>query len=146
MKKNDLGVFMVVELATHERLVVAINSISGINFSILLDEYDHDLRHETDKALDIIAVLRPESGSLSDMLVTDNYLWKREPPVDWAVDTKILVWDNDSRGAKKTRKHFSHFKNGMYFAFDSGKTSFTGSSDDAIPWRYAEIYKEGADV
>lgn len=66
---------------------------------------------------------------------------KELEPIDWAVNTKVLVWDGDN-SSRKVRGHFSHFKHGIYFTFDSGKTSFTGSISDVIPWQHAEIYKE----
>lgn len=52
-----------------------------------------------------------------------------KPMPDLNVDAKVLVWGNNNI---KHRRHFSHFKNGQIFTFDSGSTSFTKLHDDSV--------------
>lgn len=62
-----------------------------------------------------------------------------EPLVDWskvAVDTPILVRDsNDHRWFKR---YFAKYENGSVFAWDCGRTSWSGD-EHATPWELARL-------
>ena len=47
----------------------------------------------------------------------------QKPLPDLEVDTKVLVWGDNNN--IKHRRHFSHFRDGRIWTFDSGSTSFT---------------------
>lgn len=61
-----------------------------------------------------------------------------EPPVDWskvAVDTPILV--RDSANLEWTKRYFAKYENGSVFAWDCGRTSWSG--DRCTPWELAKL-------
>ena len=71
--------------------------------------------------------------------------WHKENTlkVDWSkvpVDTKIIVWDNDSKNYK-VKRHFAKFENGEVYAWDNGETSWTVKKDKYVPtkWDNAEL-------
>ena len=45
-----------------------------------------------------------------------------KPLPELEVDAKVLVW-NDPK--QKHKRHFSHFRDGVIWTFDAGRTSFT---------------------
>ena len=62
--------------------------------------------------------------------------------VDWfkvPVDTKILVSDD---GEHWVRRYFAKYENGRVYAFYDGATSFTGSNESLLGWKYAKLYEE----
>lgn len=61
-----------------------------------------------------------------------------EPKVDWSnvkVDTPILV--RDYEGQEWARKYFAKYENKTIYAWDSGRTSWTG--DGVTEWKYAKL-------
>lgn len=61
----------------------------------------------------------------------------QKPLPELEVDTKVLVWKNPN---EKHKRHFSHFKNGTIYTFDSGATSFSKLHENSItPWSYWEL-------
>ena len=68
--------------------------------------------------------------------------YEEEPEVDWskvAVDTPILV--RDSKGESWHERHFAKYENGIIYAWDDGKTSWTAEGF-ATMWRYAKLAEE----
>jgi len=64
----------------------------------------------------------------------------KEPPIDWSkvpVDTPILV--RDSQDNKWFRRHFANFKDGIVYAWDDGRTSWSSLSDEVVDWKYAKL-------
>lgn len=65
-----------------------------------------------------------------------------EPTIDWSkvpVDTKILV--KDKFDSTWTKRHFAFYKNGVVYAWRSGKTSYTvKNTDDTYRLDYAKLY------
>ena len=62
----------------------------------------------------------------------------KEPEVDWSkveVDTPILV--RDYEGQEWARKYFAKYENKTIYAWDSGRTSWTG--DGVTEWKYAKL-------
>ena len=62
--------------------------------------------------------------------------------VDWSkvqVDTKILVSED---GEDWVRRYFAKYENGRVYAFYDGATSFTGSNESLLDWKYAKLYEE----
>lgn len=60
-----------------------------------------------------------------------------EPEIDWskvAVDTPILVSDDNKNWY---RRHFAKYENGLVYAWDAGKTSYT--TDVTTYWKYAKL-------
>ena len=61
-----------------------------------------------------------------------------EPEVDWskvAVDTPILVRDTEDE--QWERRYFAKYENETIYAWDSGRTSWTG--DGVTEWKYAKL-------
>ena len=59
--------------------------------------------------------------------------------VDWskvAVDTPILVSNN---GDYWRRRYFAKYENGMVYAFNGGKTSWSNHGEEPIAWEYAKL-------
>lgn len=62
----------------------------------------------------------------------------KEPPIDWSkvpVDTPILV--RDSQNVKWIHRHFAKFEDGVVYAWEDGKTSW--SSLTKTDWKYATL-------
>lgn len=68
----------------------------------------------------------------------EDYKEPEEPKVDWSkveVDTPILV--RDYEGQEWARKYFAKYENKTIYAWDSGRTSWTG--DGVTEWKYAKL-------
>lgn len=68
----------------------------------------------------------------------EDYKEPEEPEVDWnnvEVDTPILV--RDYEGQEWARKYFAKYENKTIYAWDSGRTSWTG--DGVTEWKYAKL-------
>lgn len=68
-----------------------------------------------------------------------DLIWEREPKTDWskvAVDTKILVRNSTNVWIKS---HFAKFNDGIIYAFDHGKSSFTGT--ELYAWKHTMLYE-----
>ena len=62
----------------------------------------------------------------------------KEPEIDWSkveVDTPILV--RDYEGQEWARKYFAKYENKTIYAWDSGRTSWTG--DGVTEWKCAKL-------
>ena len=90
-----------------------------------------------------------------ERLVSFNYMSEIaeldfEEVVDWskvAVDTKILV-SNCINGAGEViewrKRYFAKYENGIVYAWNDGKTSFTAELDGScMDWEFAKLYEEG---
>ena len=67
-----------------------------------------------------------------------------EPQIDWSkvpVDTPILV--RDSQDDEWLHRHFAKFKDGVVYAWDDGKTSWSLLSLDKVDWKYAKLAEDG---
>lgn len=71
--------------------------------------------------------------------------WHKENTlkIDWSkvpVDTKIIVWDNDSKNYK-VKRHFAKFENGKIYAWNNGLTSWTVKKDkySSAKWGNTEL-------
>lgn len=67
----------------------------------------------------------------------------RSPEVDWstvAVDTPILVSDTETDGW--IRRHFAKYEDGVVYAWDEGKTSFTAKAHECTGWYHAKLAEE----
>ena len=70
----------------------------------------------------------------------EDYKEPKEPEVDWnnvGVDTPILV--RDYEGQEWARRYFAKYENETIYAWDSGRTSWTG--DGVTEWKYAKLAK-----
>ena len=66
-----------------------------------------------------------------------------EPSIDWSkipVDTPILVKNNHDD--EWLRRHFAKFEDGVVYAWDDGKTSWSLSSLGKVDWKYAKLAEE----
>lgn len=66
-----------------------------------------------------------------------------EPQIDWSkvpVDTPILV--RDSQDDEWLHRHFAKFKDGVVYAWDDGKTSWSLLSLDKVDWKYAKLAED----
>lgn len=62
----------------------------------------------------------------------------KEPEVDWSkveVDTPILVRFNEH--TSWVRRHFVKYEDGVIYAWNDGRTSWT--EDDVTAWNYAKL-------
>ena len=67
----------------------------------------------------------------------------KEPPIDWSkvpVDTPILV--KNSHDDEWLHRHFAKFEDGVVYAWDDGKTSWSLSSLGKVDWKYAKLAEE----
>lgn len=65
-----------------------------------------------------------------------------EPKVDWSkieVDTKVLVRDKEDNNWDK--RYFAKYENGIIWAWNDGKTSFTSNYFEMTNWKYVKLYK-----
>lgn len=65
-----------------------------------------------------------------------------EPKVDWSkveVDTKVLVRDSKENNWK--HRYFSKYEDGIIYAWNDGRTSFTSDYSEMTEWKYAKLYK-----
>ena len=68
----------------------------------------------------------------------EDYEEPEEPEVDWnnvEVDTPILI--RDYEGQEWARRYFAKYENETVYAWDSGRTSWTG--DGVTEWKYAKL-------
>lgn len=68
----------------------------------------------------------------------EDYKEPEEPEVDWnnvEVDTPILV--RDYEGQEWANRYFAKYENKTIYAWDSGRTSWTG--DGVTEWKYAKL-------
>lgn len=68
----------------------------------------------------------------------EDYKEPEEPEVDWnnvEVDTPILV--RDYEGQEWARRYFAKYENKTIYAWDAGRTSWTG--DGVTEWEYAKL-------
>ena len=75
---------------------------------------------------------------LQTIWLMEEYEESKEPKVDWSnvkVDTPILV--RDYEGQEWARKYFAKYENETIYAWDSGRTSWTG--DGVTEWKYAKL-------
>lgn len=68
-----------------------------------------------------------------------------EPQIDWIkvpVDTPILV--RDSQDDEWLHRHFARFEDGVVYAWDNGKTSWSLLSLDKVDWnwKYAKLAED----
>ena len=76
--------------------------------------------------------------TLQLLWMLEEYKEPEEPKVDWSkvkVNTPILVRDYESQ--EWARKYFAKYENETIYAWDSGRTSWTG--DGVTEWRYAKL-------
>ena len=75
---------------------------------------------------------------LQMLWLLEEYEEPKEPETDWSkveVDTPILV--RDYEGQKWARRYFAEHKCGTVYAWDGGRTSWTG--DGVTEWKYAKL-------
>ncbi len=66
-----------------------------------------------------------------------------EPAIDWSkilVDTPILVSDTENDGWIK--RHFAKIENGVVYAWNEGKTSFTAKAHECTGWYHAKLAED----
>ena len=68
----------------------------------------------------------------------EEYEEHKEPEIDWSkveVDTPILVRDHENQ--EWDARHFAKYENETIYAWDSGRTSWSG--DSVTEWKYAKL-------
>ena len=66
-----------------------------------------------------------------------------EPPIDWSkipVDTPILVKNIENEEWR--HRHFAEFNDGIVYAWEGGKTSWSLLSLGKVDWKYAKLAEE----
>ena len=70
-----------------------------------------------------------------------------EPETDWSkveVDTPILVRDTENE--KWFKRHFAKYENGLVYAWNLEKTSWTALNDRCVTaWKYAKLAEDEED-
>ena len=75
---------------------------------------------------------------LQTIWLLEEYEEPKEPETDWSkveVDTPILV--RDYEGQEWARKYFAKYENETIYAWDGGRTSWSG--DGVTEWAYAKL-------
>lgn len=75
---------------------------------------------------------------LQTIWLLEEYEEPKEPEIDWSkveVDTPILV--RDYEGQEWARRYFAEHKCGTVYAWDVGRTSWSG--DGVTEWKYAKL-------
>ena len=64
------------------------------------------------------------------------------PAESWPVDKKVFV--SESEGSNLFKRHFKEYKNGKFYVFDNGRSSFTSDNVHAVSsFTYARLAKDG---
>ena len=119
-------------MKNYEKYADEIREYKGCNFCIDF-VCQHILKIED---CDYIGCSR--CNMLQMLWLLEDYKEPEEPEVDWnnvEVDTPILV--RDYEGQEWARKYFAKYENETIYAWDSGRTSWTG--DGVTEWRYAKL-------
>ena len=76
---------------------------------------------------------------LQNIWLMEEYEEPKEPEIDWSkvkVDTPILV--RDSEDEEWLKKHFAKYEDGVIYAWNSGRTSWT-AREKSYQWNYAKL-------
>ena len=126
-------------MKNYEKYAEEIREYKGCNFCVDF-VCQHILKIED---CDYIGCSR--CNMLQMLWLLEEYKEPEEPEVDWnnvEVDTPILV--RDYEGQEWARKYFAKYENKTIYAWDSGRTSWTG--DGVTEWKYAKLAEtEGAE-
>lgn len=143
MNKSDLKNGMTLILRNYRKRYIINNKIFGDGD----DEFTLDLLGDLDDWLDRLdedlKIKRKGASEYDIMRVLDcdnNVIWKREE-VDWSkipVDTKVLV--RDSKDGEWRKRYFSEYKDGRFYTFDMGGTSWSASNKTS--WRECKLAEE----
>ena len=80
----------------------------------------------------------PKCHMLQMLWLLEEYKEPEEPEIDWSkveVDTPILI--RDYEGQEWARRYFAKYENKTIYAWDAGRTSWTG--DGVTEWKYAKL-------
>ena len=75
---------------------------------------------------------------LTILWLLEEYEEPKEPEIDWSkveVDTPILVKEYEH--TNWVRRHFVKYEDGVIYAWNDGRTSWT--EDDVTAWNYAKL-------
>lgn len=143
MNKNDLKNGMTLILRNYRKRYIINNKVFGDGD----DEFTLDLFDDLDDWLDRLdedLKIKRKGGSEYDVMrildCDNNVIWKREE-VDWTkvpVDTKVLV--RNFKEEEWKRRYFAEYKDGMFYAFNNGLTSWSTSNE--ISWREYKLAEE----
>lgn len=84
-----------------------------------------------------------ECQLLQSLWLLEEYEEPKEPEIDWSkvkIDTPILVRDNENNVWVK--RYFAKYENGIVFAWEYGRTSWSSNSTDKVTvtkWKYAKL-------
>ena len=136
MNKQDLKNGMIYEKRNGLIFYIILDTVYKLNDSNntemgtlddVLTYYNDDLTYKGSKWSDIM-IIRDAEGKL---------LWEREE-VDWAKvpkDTKVLV--RDSKDEEWHKRYFSKYKDGRFYTFNMGGTSW--STSDETFWKECKL-------
>ena len=119
-------------MKNYEKYAEKIREYKGSNFCIDF-VCQHILKIED---CDYIGCSR--CNMLQMLWLLEDYKEPEEPEVDWnnvEVDTPILI--RDYEGQEWARRYFAKYENKTIYAWDSGRTSWTG--DGVTEWKYAKL-------
>lgn len=96
---------------------------------------------------DMSSVISRDYDIMKVFDVNGKLIWERQE-IDWnkiPVDTKVLVRDNDEE--EWARKYFAKYKNGKFYCYSSGTTSWSNKHDSSfsyglIEWKQCKLAEE----
>ena len=124
-------------MKNYEKYADEIRKYKGVNFcndfvkpNILKAKYCSD-----DMTCDVCRMIQA-------IWLMEEYKEPEEPEVDWSkveVDTPILVGFKEDKDWD--RRHFAKYENGLVYAWNNGRTSWTAfdNDDDVTAWSYAKL-------
>lgn len=145
MNKSDLKNGMIIVIRDNLKLIIKNNKIHRYkqgnailskliccNLEDYLEEYNDNLEHKESFSDDIMKIYD----------INGNLIWERKE-IDWSkipVNTKI--WVNDFKDNNWIPRHFAKYENGMVFAYDYGRTSWSCGDESPLGWDYAKLAEE----
>ena len=135
MKKSDLKNGMIFQIRYGTKYYIVLNEIYTLDNSVsytgsfynIMEYYKEDLKYDGTTNNDIMYVYDSDG----------NLIWEREE-VDWTKvpkDTKVLV--RDSKDAEWRKRYFSEYKDGRFYTFNNGGTSWSASNKTS--WRECKL-------
>ena len=71
----------------------------------------------------------------------DQPVFDHEKDIDWSkvpVDTPVIVWNTD----EEYRRYFSGIKDGRFFAYADGRTSWSSTTGNICSWSHCNLYRQ----
>ena len=107
-------------------------------FLLLASMFTTSFQAESVSIANAISSVCDQCKMLQTIWLLEDYKEPEGPEVDWSkvkVDTPILI--RDYEGQEWARRYFAKYENETIYAWDGGRTSWTG--DGVTEWKYAKL-------